>query len=68
VVEVDYPQGLEVVIPLEIPTILRPPLLDLQIPAFQLVLLVFLTCKVFWIIHKIFRFVGEVDTSISYYG
>jgi hypothetical protein len=30
-VKVDSPLGLEVVIPLEIPMILRPPLLDVQI-------------------------------------
>jgi hypothetical protein len=34
VVEVVSPLGLEVVIPLETTTILGPPLLDLQVPAF----------------------------------
>jgi hypothetical protein len=42
----------------------RPQLLDLQIPAFHLVLHVSLACKVFWIIHKTIRFVGELAVHL----
>ena len=42
----------------------RLQLLDLLVPASLIVLLVSFACKFFWIIHKIFGFVGEAPVHL----
>jgi hypothetical protein len=64
-VEVDLPLDLELVIPLEIPMVLRLWLFNLGFPTLLLVLHVSFACKFSWIIHKIkFGFLGEVANHL----
>ena len=49
---------------LEVKTMNRRLLLDLLVPASLIVLLISFACKFFWIIHKIFGFVGEAPVHL----